>query len=325
MNNYDEFFDDNPWGNISEPIYPNGHRFFLNDDRFWVSMDKDGYRVLFVHDVFTGELDIPDSLAGVNLELVPYENNYSRLVCRLTSCDSEFENKFSIVTKDIAYRSKGLKGNKLFNTIIEILRAWASFLKPQRQGLSSSEYIGLLGELYTVVEILSKEYSPSNTLSFWVGPEGKSQDFIVNKIAFEVKTSFSSTAKKITISSIDQLEKTTDKLFILHLIFNPSSNTNGFSLEELYKYFIKKIDNDLELKFNFYKKISDLYGKASDKQLKNKVILISNSIYEVTDSFPCLRKKDVPPSVEGVRYDLLIPSIKGYEIKESIGDVIKYG
>lgn len=325
MNKYNDFFNDNPWKDITEPLYPKGHRLFINDERFWISMNGEGQIVLFVHGKYSGSLEVPDSLAGVSLDVVAYPNSAKRLICTLTSCDKEIKRKFTIVTKDIAYKCDGLEDNLLFNKVVEIIRSWASFLKPQKTGLTESEYIGFLGELYTLVEVISYNHSPAEALNFWVGPNGKNQDFIFNNIAIEVKTSFSSEARKISISSLNQLEKVTDNLYIYHLIFNPSESGLGLSLKGLYEKFKDLIDNNLELELEFFRKISNLYGKANDRQLKNNNFLISEATYEVTDSFPCIRNSDVPNSVAGVRYDLLIPSIKGYEVDKSIKDIIKHG
>lgn len=91
MNKYTEFYDDDPWTNISEPCYPEGHRLFLNDERFWVSMNESGQKCFFVHEKFNGSLTIPENLAGIKIDYVKYANDYSRLICSLTTSDPELE------------------------------------------------------------------------------------------------------------------------------------------------------------------------------------------------------------------------------------------
>ena len=325
MNEYDDFFDDNPWKNIIEPIYPAGHRLFLNDSRFWVSMDNDGKILFFIHDHYAGKLAPPESLADVKIDLVEYVSNAKRLICTLTSNELELKSKFCIVTKDIAYKCKGLTGSFLFNKVIELLKSWANFLKPQRTGLSEPEYIGLWGELFTLTEIILPKHTPFNSMRFWVGPEGKKQDFTLNKIAVEVKTSFSSEARKITISSLEQLDVITDKLYLLHIVANPSEPQLGYSLKDLYDKSLSLITQDPQSEMIFLQKVCDLYGKANDKQLTSKITPIAQTLYEVSDSFPCLRHKDVPNSISGLRYDLLVSAIREFESKKSIEEVIKNG
>jgi hypothetical protein len=325
MSEYNEFFSDNPWKNIEKPMYPDGYRLFLNDERFWVSMNNEGQILFFIHDSYSGNLHPPESLAGVKLELVKYANDSRRLVCTLTSNDLEVQSKFSIVTKDIAYKCSGLTGNLLFNKVIELIQSWANFLKPQRTGLSEAEYIGFWGELYTLSELFLKQHTSTDSLSFWVGPEGKKQDFTLNKLAIEVKTTFSSEARKITISSLEQLDKITEHLYILHIVANPSDARNGYSLKDLYELCLSKISNDLPSELLFLQKVTDLYGKASEKQLNSNNTLISLACYEVNDEFPCLRRDNVPNSISNLSYDLLVSAIREYESKKPIEEVIKNG
>ncbi|OFA29680.1 hypothetical protein BAE46_13950 [Glaciecola punicea] len=325
MSKYTEFYDDDPWVNINEPCYPEGHRLFLNDERFWISMNENGQRCFFVHEKFDGNISIPENLAGIKIELVKYANDYSRLVCSLISSDPELESKFNIVTKDIAFKSTNLTGVSLFSSIIHLIRSWANFLKPQRSGLSNAEYIGLWGELYTLSEFVIPQTSASDAIRFWVGPEGKKQDFTLNNLAIEVKTTLSSESRRMTISSLEQLDKITERLFIFHIIANPSDNTTGHSLKALYQNCRDLIGSDLPLELLFLQKITDLYGKATERQLTNKNLVVSQILYEVDDSFPALRTKDVPSSIVAARYDLLISAIKPFTSTETIEQVIKHG
>jgi len=325
MSEYNDFFDDNPWKNIVNPMYPDGHRLFLNDERFWVSMNNEGQILFFIHDSYSRKLQLPENLAGVKLELVKYANDSRRLICTLTSNDIEIQSKFSIVTKDIAYKCSVLTGNPLFNKVIELIQSWANFLKPQRTGLSEAEYIGLWGELYALSELFLDQHTPSDSLRFWVGPESKKQDFTLNKLAIEVKTSFSSDARKITISSLEQLDQITDHLYILHIVANPSDAKNGSSLKDLYDRCLCKISKDLPSELLFLQKVTALYGKASEKQLNSHNTLISLACYEITDSFPCLRREDIPSSISNLKYDLIVSVIRKYESKIAIEEVIKNG
>lgn len=325
MSSYDDFFSNDPWKCIDKPCYPEGHRLYLDDERLWVSMDTDGHILFFIHDNISTEISPPENLAGIKIDFVKYMNNTSRLVCTLTSNDPDLKSKFIIVTKDIAYKCSGLKGRVLFKKVLDLIDSWASFLQPQRNGLSESEYIGLWGELYILAEFVLKNYSPSDAMRFWVGPEGKKQDFTFNKLAIEVKTTFSSNARSITISSLEQLEQITEKLYILHIVANPSDNHVGLSLEELYEKCKCYISKEFTCELIFFQKISDMYAKATVKQLNNKNVLLSETIYEVTDSFPCLRPIDIPSSIVNVKYDLLISSIREYESKKSVEEVIKNG
>jgi hypothetical protein len=323
--NYKKLFNDDPWESLAEGCYPSGRRLYLNDERFWVSIDALGKVMFFIHEV--GEINVKalEGLASIEVKVDHDFLGATRLCCSLTNLDGELRTKFSIVAKDIAYNCSEYSGHELLHKVQARIKSWADFLKPQRCGLSEAEYIGLWGELYTLSEFFLNQHAPSDSLRFWVGPEGKKQDFTLNKIAVEVKTSFSSEARKITISSLEQLDIITDQLYLLHIIANPSESKFGHSLKDLYENCLSIISEDLLLEIIFIRKIFDLYGKASEKQLHSKNTLIARTLYEITDLFPCLRYKDVPSSIAGLRYDLLVSAISEYKSKKPIEEVIKHG
>ncbi|ASP47209.1 PD-(D/E)XK motif protein [Cognaticolwellia beringensis] len=323
--NYQKLFNDDPWESLVNACYPSGRRLYLNDERFWVSIDGLGKVMFFVHEV--GEFNIMalEGLAALDIQV---DNDFigaTRLCCTLTDLNLELRTKFSIVAKDIAYNCSQFSGHELLDRVQARIKSWANFLKPQRTGLSEAEYIGLWGELFTLSEVILPYHSPFESIRFWVGPEGKKQDFTLNKIAVEVKTSFSSEARKITISSLEQLDIITENLYLLHIVANPSDSKFGYSLKDLYDNCLSMISQDLSTEILFIQKVFDLYGKASEKQLNSKNTLISQTLYQISDSFPCLRNSDVPSSIAGLRYDLLVSAIKGYESKKSIEEVIKNG
>ena len=47
----------------------------------------------------------------------------------------------------------------------------------------------------------------TDAVNFWVGPNQKKQDFTMNNLAIETKTSLSGDGSLIRISSLDQLDK----------------------------------------------------------------------------------------------------------------------
>ena len=50
MSNYEDFFKDDPWSEITEPSYPEGRQLYMNDDRFWVSRNQEGQIQFFIHE-----------------------------------------------------------------------------------------------------------------------------------------------------------------------------------------------------------------------------------------------------------------------------------
>jgi hypothetical protein len=324
-NKYSQFFNDDPWDYLNDLCYPEGRRLYLNDERFWVSIDNAGRIMFFVHEVGKVNLKALTNLASLDIKIDDDFLGATRLCCILIDSDDDLKNKFSIVAKDIAHNCSKFSGYELLNKVQLRIKSWANFLKASRTGLSNSEYVGFWGELYFVSQILMKIQSPSDAVRFWIGPEGKKQDITLNSIAIEIKTSSSGDARTIKISSIDQLEKITESLFLMHIITSPSNNDKGASLKELYENCLQLIDHDLNAETLFLLKISDLYGKANEEQLNDKLSTLAESMYEVRDDFPCLTRNVVLPSIASIQYEIFISSLKNFEITNTIQEVIKNG
>ena len=325
MNSYNAFFNDDPWESISGSCYPDGRRLYLEDERFWVSINDEKHILFFVHETGAGNIKVLKNLAGIDISVEEFANDEYRLICALTSDDPELKEKFSIVAKDVAHHCSRFNGIQLFIKVQERIKSWANFLKPQRAGLAYSEFVGLWGELYTVSEVLMKYHAPLDAVRFWIGPEGKKQDITLNSIAIEVKTSISGDPRIIKISSLDQLERVTDDLYLLHIIANPSSDDTGVSLFELYNNCLSNLSSDVHAELLFLQKVSDLYGKASETQLHERFSIVSLSIFNVNDEFPKITRDDVSQGISNVKYEIYVSSIKMYDVTESIEGIIKNG
>jgi hypothetical protein len=323
--NYSQFFNDDPWQDLNTSCYPEGRRLYLNDSRFWVSIDDAGRIMFFVHEEGKSNLKTLENLASINLKIDHSFADATRFCCTLAVSDDDLKHKFSIVAKDIAHSCSKFSGNELLSKVQLRIKSWANFLKPTRTGLSDSEYVGFWGELYVVSRYLMKLHSPKDALRFWVGPLGKKQDITLNTCAIEVKTSMSGDSRSITISSIEQLEKVTSSLFLLHLVGSPSSDSKGLSLKDLYESCIETFQDDMETETLFLNKISQSYGKANNEQLNNRILIITETLFAITDDFPSLTRANIPKAVTKVKYDVLLSDIGEFESSKSIAEVIRHG
>ncbi|WP_394168224.1 PD-(D/E)XK motif protein [Saccharospirillum alexandrii] len=319
-----EFFLDNPWENISEPCYPKGRRLYLNDDRFWVSKDDNQGLLFFVQDSGADNVKALEGLAGLEVTVEKLYSGEYRLVCRLLTHDQETDEKFATVAKDIAFHCSKYEGNQLFLKTQERIKSWANFLRPSRTGLSQSEFIGLLGELYVLSQYIMTTFDAEDSVRAWVGLEGKKQDFTFNNSALEVKTTLSGNQQSVRISSLDQLDRVTNTLYLMRVTVSPSSSTNGFCLRALYEKCLEEIENDIILNSIFLKKVSDLYSKASKIQLESVHEVVDVTFYLVDDQFPKLTRTEVPLAIKEVEYEIAIGALKSHEVATSIREIFGY-
>jgi hypothetical protein len=325
MNSTQEFFNDNPWSNIDHPCYPDGRRLFLKDERFWVSMDESRQILFFVQDRGGDQIKPLENIAGLNVTIESYGRGESRLVCRLTSQDPDLLDKFATVAKDIAFHCSAFKGHQLFLKTQERIKSWANFLKPSRTGLTRSEFVGLFGELYVLSEHLMPALPVADAIKAWGGPDGKKQDFVLGDSAIEVKTTLSGEQQTIRISSLDQLDKETDRLFLARIVAAPAQDGSGLSLGALYSKCLNEVGHDVAAESNFLQKVSPLYGKASESQIKDNFHILNVSLFEVNDRFPKLSRSDVDPTIRDAKYDINVSGLADFEVTLEIGEVLSHG
>ena len=325
MSNYETFFRDDPWSEIERPIYPKGRQLYQNDERFWVSINENNHQQFFIHIKEIEEIKSLNSFADIEVNIYKYNETSSRLICTLLSVDKEMKQKFSIVAKDIAYHCSKDNDSEIFVNAQKRIESWANFLKPTRKGLSDSEFVGLWGELYTLSEILMVYHKPVDVIKFWIGPDAKKQDITLNTIAIEIKTSMSGSSEKINISSLDQLEILVEKLYLLHINASPSSDDVGFSLESLYEKCMENLFTDLYAQRMFLNKLSRLYFKASETQLKDKYSIHSINLFDVRDEFPMIRRNDISPGIANAKYEIFTAYLQNFDVTKHMEGIIKNG
>ena len=325
MSDFDSFFNNNPWSGIAVSSYPEGRRLYKKDERFWVSINEFGQVLFFIHAKNAENVARLVNLDGVDIRIDNFMGDYYRLVCTLTIDDTDMKEKFSVIAKDVAHHCSSFNGVELFIKVQERIKSWANFLKPTRVGLSHAEFVGFWGELYTVSKLLMKWHLPSDAVRFWIGPEGKKQDITLNTMAVEIKTSISGDPRTIKISSVEQLERITKFLYLLHIIANPSDSDSGISLEMLYQECLAALSHDMNSETLFLQKTSELYGKASEEQLGEKFALVSLSLFDVNDDFPFITRDEIKEGITTVQYEILTSSLKEFDVTESIEETIKNG
>jgi hypothetical protein len=324
-NSTSEFFLDDPWKLIKEPCYPEGRRLYLNDERFWVSMDESKQILFFVQDKGAENVKPLENLEALNVSIERNGTEEYRLVCRLTSHEPELLEKFATVAKDVAFHCSAYKGPQLFLKTQERIKSWANFLKPSRAGLTHSEFVGLLGELYVLSEHLMPVLPAADSVRAWIGPEGKKQDFTFNQSAIEVKTTISGDQQTIKISSLDQLDKVTDKLYLMRVVASPAGDSSGFNLRGLFEDCLNAIDHDVIAEGLFLQKASDLYGKASESQLKDHFLVANVSFFNVGDGFPKLTQSDVGLAIRDVKYEIVVTALADFEMATDIEGIVNNG
>ncbi|MCU8058825.1 PD-(D/E)XK motif protein [Shewanella sp. SM34] len=323
-NRYQEFFKDNPWEGIDVGSYPSSaRRLYKEDARFWVSVNAEGNFLFFVEENGSFDFDIVNRLdcLGIHLDQI---SDKTRLVCILT--DAEMFDKFRTIAKDVAAYSSECSGLNLFRSVISRIYSWSEFLKPSRTGLGFRELIGFWGELFIFHSHFVESFGLENALKSWIGPENKKQDFTFDNAAFEIKTSIVGDNNDLKISSIEQLQKVTNSLYLIALRINESIELSGLTVADLVDRCISSIEGNYALKSDFLHKISEKYGKANDTELARKFIDITMTAYEVSDDFPRIVPENLPhEKILKAKYTIDGNSLEKYKTSKTLRDIVEHG
>ena len=203
--------------------------------------------------------------------------------------------------------------------------AWGEFLKPSRKGLTHAEWIGYWGELYVLLFMVHPNFNFHDAVKFWIGPLMKKQDFALNNKALEIKTSMTGDAAHIKISSLDQLHKISDELYLFHLHISQSSDDSGYSLSDLYEKAKNLFDDNSQTELGFLDKIKRLHNKATKDQLEQKFNYVSEDIYSVPDNaddFPALTSLNINQGISAVKYSINPAALINFKVTKTIEEII---
>jgi hypothetical protein len=157
----------------------------------------------------------------------------------------------------------------------------------------------------------------------WGGPRGEPKDFLVRDMAIEVKTSTSRKAEEIQISSIQQLEHGSGRLFLCSHSLE-TGMASATTLRELILQVEEGMDDWLS-KRRLQDSIIALgwVGDALTSPPANTAWgLRSTKFFEVGEGFPRIRPDAVPPAIRKCSYSIMLSACLPFEVEAS--DVASY-
>lgn len=228
---------------------------------------------------------------------------------RLTN--KRFLTVFQSLYEDICECTFDADPSKAGEIMVDVYNNWRHAFNNKSNKLSTNEIQGLIGELVAIRDILLPKYDPRTVLKSWMlGDHGK-QDFILQDTWLEVKT-IRVGVESIHISSVEQLDCTNYKgtLAVIKLKTTSSNDPGHVTLN--------KLIGELYLIFSedgygseFMSLMSE-YGLPSDEYDCNTYSIISQDMYDVSDTFPRIKRSDLDSAIGRVEYDLSLHSITDY-------------
>lgn len=258
----------------------------------------------------------PLSVASSKMILVKKgKRSDNRWALSFSLTDDAYQDMFILFCEDIIISSSHIVGKeKAIRFVCNRYKEWKEMLASTRGGLlTSAEIKGLLGEMYFLKEYLSQWYGIRDAALSWTGPRKLPQDFIIQNTWYEVKT-ISSGKTEVTISSIEQLDcSLPGELVILRADKTSITNSNAINLNKIYHALLEAIPDD-EAKESFSMMLLR-YGYYPRPEYEDEEYTFSiNGIsrYLVDDTFPCIRRSELPMSIGKAEYTLSIAAIGTY-------------
>lgn len=197
-----------------------------------------------------------------------------------------------------------------YECLVNRYSLWKKMFHRSRNLLTEPQIMGLIGELLFLKDYSIPKFGESEALEGWSGPEPTHKDFSYRDEWYEVKTCNDS-KPSVTISSIEQLDGSSDGHLIVYFLEKMSPDFNGVTLNSIVQEIRTSLrfDRDVDL---FFDKLSQIGYTPQDAYDDYVYSLKYVSWYRVGGSFPRIKKNSIPKGILSVKYDILISEIEDY-------------
>lgn len=199
------------------------------------------------------------------------------------------------------------------------LRRWKAFLSGKRTGLLSAEEVrGLFAELQFLRDLYQSRLPHPEAVEAWCGADGVQQDFIFRDNAVEVKSLSGRERNAVRISSEDQLETLSGRLFLeVYRLTDLADSPLARSLNGLVQLIEGEL-TDAQAVESFLSRLAAA-GYAPLPDYDAPVFVVSDTkTFAVTDGFPRLVRSALPQGIARLSYDLELESIERFECSKNI-------
>jgi hypothetical protein len=218
--------------------------------------------------------------------------------------------------KRFAAREDPEKGLALDFVAGRIIR-WRNCFRLEPEGLGEDKQLGLFGELYILESLISAGVSAVDAVVSWTGPHKSPQDFQIGGSSIEVKTSRQALPVNIQIASERQLDHASDgPMFLIHLAIEVRSDGSGETLPNrvsaLRELVAFQSDAGMLLDDSM---IAYGYLDIHSARYTNAYNIRYMDCFEVSDTFPRIRERDLPEGVGDVSYLLSLSACEPYRVE----------
>ena len=193
------------------------------------------------------------------------------------------------------------------------LRRWKAFLSGKRTGILSAEEVrGLFAELQFLRDLYQSRLPHLEAISAWCGADRVQQDFIFRDNAVEVKSLSGKERSAVRISSEDQLETLSSRLFLeIYRLTDLPDTPTALSLNKLVSLIEREL-TDAQALESFMSKLAAAGYAPLPEYDKPRFAVSETRTFAVTDGFPRLVRSELPTGIVRLSYDLELESIERF-------------
>lgn len=247
--------------------------------------------------------DIRDS-RGVSVHVSAASPTQSHVT--LQAKDTRFNEVFAALVEDLVSRLGDDVSTSSLDLLAGRLARWQVCLESSQDGLSEDRQAGLFAELAILVEVVATSVGPHLAVRSWRGPIPALQDFQLEGVALEVKSSRRPKPSTVIISSERQLDTTgCDRLFLLSVSVDARADGTGRTLPET----VAQARQMVATAEGAHEELEDLllsagYAEVHAGRYRTRFTVRGIDCYLVGDGFPRITEADLPLGVGRVSYHL---------------------
>jgi len=204
--------------------------------------------------------------------------------------------------------------------ILDRIARWERLLARAKGSILDQAHIrGLIGELLFIEQVAIPKRGVNEALNAWQGPLGGAQDFRFGDRLVEVKT-LPQRSSRTRISSAEQLDAQHQPLFltVFKLEISEHPVPGAFTLNELAARIRKRITDEGCSPDDFDARLQ-CTGYLKDPAYDETALLITGVVhYQVSESFPSIRRSRLEDAVGAVRYDIDLALCSGFTVSGSL-------
>jgi len=298
------------WSSIAASGHAAG-RYRVSPDHvldFYVQYSIGGERELAIEirSVEVDEFELP-AFRNITAVKVPL---FGAMRVGLTLTKEGLARNFSVMCHDLAERTKAAQTPRAAaGMLVAALDSWAElFRRREGDGLTENEALGLLGELVIVESLLLESTAGATAIvGGWRGPEGDARDIGVGATRIEVKAQRATSASRLRISSLAQLDDRGQSVFLVAVRLSPGKS--GRSLAQVCGA-VRGMLADLPVAMHAFERTITLSCMDPDAAVSCAPWIVDERLtYAVNDAFPRLTPAKVDPGVLAVQYEVGGPAV----------------